>query len=90
MGALHNENLVGRNIIRFRHRKHWTREQFAAKLQLLGCNITPQILANIETRRCSVTGAQIAFFSEVFRIPAEDFFPLKPQSENGTAQLTKK
>ena len=86
----HNFNVVGKNIVKFRQQRRWTRGELAAKLQLLGCNIPPQILANIETCRCSVTDAQIVFFSEVFRIPAVDFFPLKPQSGNGTGQLTKK
>jgi len=86
----HNLNVVGRNVAKFRRQRGWTQEKLAARLQLLGCNITPQILANIETRRCLVTDCQIVFFSEVFRIPAEDFFPLKSQSKNGTVQLTKK
>jgi len=80
-----NLNVVGQNISKFRLRRDWTREELAAKLQLLGCNITPQILANIETRHCSVTDCQIVFFSEVFGIPAEDLSPLKSQSRNGTA-----
>jgi transcriptional regulator with XRE-family HTH domain len=86
----HNLNVVGKYIAKFHRQRGWTREELAAKLQLFGCNITPQILANIETRGCSVTDCQIVFFSEVFRIPAEDFFPLKSQSKNGTVQLPKK
>jgi transcriptional regulator with XRE-family HTH domain len=76
-------NVVGGNITKFRQQHGWTRGALAAKLQLLGFNITYQILANIETGRCAVTDAQIVFLSEVFRIPAGDLFPLKSKSRNG-------
>lgn len=79
-----NLNVIGQNIAMFRHQRGWTQEELTAKLQLLGCNITHQILACIEARHCVVTDTQIVFFSEVFRIPAEDLFPFKLQSGNGT------
>ncbi|MGO9584689.1 MAG: helix-turn-helix domain-containing protein [Limisphaerales bacterium] len=80
----HNLNVIGQNIAKFRHQRGWTRKELSAKLQLLGCNITPQILAEIETGCCVVTDAQIVFFSEVFGIPAEDLFPFKSRSKDGT------
>jgi ribosome-binding protein aMBF1 (putative translation factor) len=67
-----NLNVVGQNIAEFRHQRGWIREELAAKLQLLGCNITPHILANIETGHCAVTDTQIVFFSEAFRVPVKD------------------
>jgi transcriptional regulator with XRE-family HTH domain len=81
----HNLNVIGQNVEKFRHQRGWTREELSAKLQLLGCNITPQILAKIETGRCVVTDTQIVFFSEVFGIPVEDLFAFKSRSKDGTA-----
>ena len=51
-----NENLIGRNVIKFRHRKNWTQDELVVKMQLLGCCMTCGTLANIETCRCSATG----------------------------------
>jgi hypothetical protein len=48
MGTLRNGNFIGRNIIRFRRRENWTREILVAKMQLLGCCMTHDIIANIE------------------------------------------
>lgn len=46
-----------------------------AKLQLLGCYMTRDILASIETLRCVTTDKQIEFFAEVFGIPIQAMFP---------------
>jgi transcriptional regulator with XRE-family HTH domain len=81
----HNLNVVGKNIAKLRQRRRWTREELAAKLQLLGCNITPGVLIRIESGRCIVTDAQIVFFSEVFDIPVEQLYPPKSQFRNGEA-----
>jgi transcriptional regulator with XRE-family HTH domain len=62
----HNLNAVGHNIVKFRHQRGWTQDELAAKLQLLGCNIARQILANIEARRCPATDIEIIYFAEVF------------------------
>jgi transcriptional regulator with XRE-family HTH domain len=78
----HNLNVVGKNIAKLRQQRRWTRGALAAKLQLLGCNITPGVLARIESGRCAVTNAQIVFFSEVFDLPIEQLYPLKPQFRN--------
>jgi transcriptional regulator with XRE-family HTH domain len=85
----YNLNVVGKNIAKFRQQRGWTQKELAAKLQLLGCNITRQILANVEARRCAVTDAQIAFFAGVFCVPIKDLFPSKSQSGNRKAWLMK-
>jgi ribosome-binding protein aMBF1 (putative translation factor) len=67
----YNLNVVGQNIVKFRHQRGWTQDELAAKLQLLGCNITRQILANIEIRRCPATDIEIIYFAEVFGVEAD-------------------
>ena len=42
------EKIVGGNIRKIRDSKSITQEQFAAKLQLMGCDITRSAVAKIE------------------------------------------
>jgi transcriptional regulator with XRE-family HTH domain len=70
-----NANIIGRNVAKFRYQAGWTQEFLAARMQLLGCYISRDIIANIETRRSTVTDKLIAFFAMVFRIPLHFLFP---------------
>jgi transcriptional regulator with XRE-family HTH domain len=83
----HNVNVIGPNVVKLRYQRGWTQDELAGKLQLLGCNITTQILANIETRRCYVTDAQIVFFAEVFQVTEAELFPPRPKSGSRTLWL---
>jgi transcriptional regulator with XRE-family HTH domain len=74
---LRNANLIGPNVIKFRYQKGWTQEMLASKLQLRGCYITRDVLANIELRRSAVTDFQIRAFAEVFGVAESDLFPPK-------------
>lgn len=73
----HDLNVIGRNISRFRYQRAWTQDMLVGKLQLLGCYMTRDILANIETLRSPVTDKQIEFFAEVFKVQVWDLFPTK-------------
>lgn len=73
-----NANIVGQNVVKFRHRAGWTQDELAAKIQLLGCYMTRDIIANIETRRSPVTDKRIAMLAEVFGVAVGDLFPSKP------------
>jgi transcriptional regulator with XRE-family HTH domain len=70
-----NANIIGRNVAKFRYQAGWTQEFLAARMQLLGCYISRDIIANIETRRSTVTDKLIAFFAMVFRVPLHCLFP---------------
>jgi transcriptional regulator with XRE-family HTH domain len=72
----HSSNVIGRNVSRERYQRGWTQDELVIKMQLLGCYITRDVLANIETRRCVATDTQIEFFAEVFGIQIEQLFPL--------------
>ena len=83
-----NANIVGPNVVKFRHRAGWTQDVLATKMQLIGCSMTRDILANIETQRSLVTDKRIAIFAEVFGVAVGDLFPptfpaLKGQSPAG-------
>ena len=77
MGNLRNGNLIGRNVGRFRYQQSWTQEELAAKMQLLGCYMTRDIIANIENRRSSANDKQIAFLAEALQVEINDLFPRK-------------
>ena len=73
----HDENIIGQNVAKFRYQRGWTQDELVGKLQLLGCYMTRDILANIETKRCIVKDWQIEFFAEVFRLNENELFPVK-------------
>jgi transcriptional regulator with XRE-family HTH domain len=77
-GMLKNANIVGQNVVKFRHRAGWTQDVLAAKIQLLGCYMTRDIIANIETRRSPVTDKRIAILAEVFGVAVGNLFPPTP------------
>jgi ribosome-binding protein aMBF1 (putative translation factor) len=68
-------NVIGRQVSRERYQRGWTQAELVVKLQLLGCYMTRDILASIETRRCVTTDKQIEFFAEVFGIQVHQLFP---------------
>jgi transcriptional regulator with XRE-family HTH domain len=70
-----NANLIGRNVAKFRYQAGWTQEFLATRMQLLGCYISREIIANIETRRSAVTDKRIVFFATVFKVSLNDLFP---------------
>ena len=70
-------NVIGQNVAKFRYQRSWTQDELVGKLQLLGCYMTRDILANIETQRCVVTDKQIEFFAEIFGVKEGSMFPDK-------------
>ena len=70
-----NANVVGQNVVKLRHQADWTQEVLAARMQLLGCYITRDIIAKIETRRCSVNDERILLFARVFGVEIGRLFP---------------
>lgn len=71
-------NVIGPNVAKFRCQRGWTQEQLVAKLQLEGCYITRDILANIESRRSPSNDIQIVFFAYVLGVKIEQLFPINP------------
>src|ERR1017187_8742053 len=72
-----DENVIGQNVAKFRYQRGWTQDELVGKLQLLGCYMTRDILANIETQRCVVTDKQIEYFCKVFGVKEDSLFPQK-------------
>ena len=78
-----NSNVIGPAVAKFRYRHGWTQDDLVAKLQILGCNMTRDILANIETRRSTATDTQTEFFAEVFGVEIKELFPARGPRDRG-------
>ena len=71
-------NVIGRIVAKRRDQRGWSQAHLVTELHLLGnINMTREVLANIETLRCSATCKQIEFFAEVFGVMEQDLFPKK-------------
>lgn len=78
-----DSNVIGPAVAKFRYRHGWTQDDLVAKLQILGCNMTRDILANIETRRSIATDTQTEFFAEVFGVEVKELFPVRGPRARG-------
>src|SRR5678815_6200397 len=87
MHRRHNANVIGPMVSTLRYRRGWTQEEAVAKLQGLGCYMTRDILANIETRRCIVSDKQIEFFAHLYGVDERDLFPPKRHFTAGIVGL---
>ena len=79
---LQKRNIIGQNVRRFRCQNGWTQDDLVAKLQLLDCYMTRDILTKIETCYSFVTDKQIDYFAEVFGVEASMLFS-KPNNKKG-------
>lgn len=76
----HDANVIGPMIVKLRYQNGWTQDDLVAKLQLVGCYMTRDILANLETRRSVATDKQIEFFAAVFGVHVGELFPASPKT----------
>jgi hypothetical protein len=85
----HRSNLVGPAIAKLRYQRGWRQDDLVAKLQILGCDMTRDVLANIETRRSPVTDTQIDFFCRVFGVQVQDLFPPPCRESHATIPVVR-
>ena len=70
----HDSNLIGRKVAKLRYMKGWSQDILVAKLQVLQCNITRDILANIETKRSVATDKHCFFLAKVLGVSIDELF----------------
>ena len=70
-------NNVGPQVRRFREARGWTQDQFAAKLQISGFDITRVGVSKIENRYCFVTDKKLVYLAETLNVPLQDLFPTR-------------
>lgn len=77
-------NKLGPHLAKLRKARSWSRARLAIKFQLRGFDISPQIVANVESRRTRITDIYLFHFQEVFRLdPAELSLLLRWNGESG-------
>ena len=70
----HDANLIGRKVAKLRYNKGWSQDTLVAKLQVLQCNITRDILENIEIQRSVATDKHCFFLAKVLRVSIDELF----------------
>lgn len=71
------EKQVGKNIRILRERRGMTQELLAAKLQLMGCDITRSAIAKIEVGQRHLYPDEVILIREILNIPYDDIFNLE-------------
>ncbi len=72
---LKNANVIGQNVVKFRHQAGWTQGMLVTRMQLLGGYMTRDIIAQIETRRSTVNDERVMLFARVFGVEIGCLFP---------------
>lgn len=74
MNSAYNR-MVGKNIRSLRKEKGFTQEQLAAKVQLLGCDLTRSALAKIECGQRSIYPDELKAVKLALDVPYETLLP---------------
>lgn len=73
---------IGKNLQRLRKQAGFTQEQAAAKLELMGYPMSPEIYAKIEQGRYSIKISVLLALKQLYRVESFDAFfehlPLPP------------
>ncbi len=68
------ERRVGRNVRRLREKAKITQEEFAAQLQVRGCDITRSAVAKIEVGQRHLYPDEIILIKEILNADYDDIF----------------
>ena len=70
------EKKVGQNIRALREKANMTQEMLAAKLQLMGCDITRSAVAKIEVGQRHLYPDEIILFRDILNVSFEDILKI--------------
>lgn len=70
------EKKIGENIRLLRERKGMTQDEVAAKLQLLGCDITRSAVAKIEVGQRHLYPDEIVLLKQILNVDYDDIFKI--------------
>ena len=68
-------NASGPQIARLRNERGWSQPELAAKCQLVGWDVSRDIIARIELRNRWVGDFELAIFAEIFGVTMEELMP---------------
>jgi len=69
------KNLIGPQVRKWRNKKGWSQDAFAAKLQLRGWSISRDSVASLESQRRRVPDCELLFLARVLSVDLKDLFP---------------
>lgn len=72
-------NASGPQIRLLREAAGLSQEQLAAKMQLVGLNVTQKMISRIETGNRIVSDYELIYFSSFFRVSTDELLGLKSQ-----------
>ncbi len=73
MNAIY-EKEIGNRIKLFREKRELTQEQLAAKLQVMGCDITRSAIAKIEVGQRHIYPDELRLIKEILNISFDELF----------------
>ena len=68
-------NLIGPQVRKFRNQKNWTQEALAAKLQVVGWDVSRESVAKLEAQFRRAPDCELLFLAKVFSVKIADLFP---------------
>jgi transcriptional regulator with XRE-family HTH domain len=74
MKKIRQDISMGKNLRDLRKKRNLTQEQVAAKLQILGCDITRSVYSRYETGELNIRVSDLVALREIFVCKYDDFF----------------
>ena len=82
------ERAVGQNIRTMREAAGLTQEMLAAKLQVLGCDITRSAVAKIEVGQRHLYPDELILLKKILAVSYDQLLEVPPQLYTGQAELS--
>ncbi len=67
-------NLIGRKVAKLRYQQNLTQDMLAARLQILQCDISRDVLCNIELQRYVATDRHVFFLAKALKVEIAELF----------------
>ncbi|MCL2698190.1 MAG: helix-turn-helix domain-containing protein [Oscillospiraceae bacterium] len=74
MKKIRQDISIGKNLRNLRNLQDLTQEEVAAKLQLLGCDITRSYYSRYETGELNIKVSELVALTKIFKCQYNDFF----------------
>ncbi len=69
-----SKNIIGKNLAALRKAHHLSQNGLAIKLQLIGYDVSRNVVTRIETGKRRVTDIELKILCEIFQISADKLF----------------
>jgi transcriptional regulator with XRE-family HTH domain len=80
------QNIIGPQVRKLRNERDLTQEQLAARLQVLGLDISRAGLSKIEAGLRCVADAELPVIAEALKVGIADLFPSKAGRKRGPGE----